>query len=295
MLVDAENNVVDRQLAKTRNDGPAAVAEHVGRLLAKLDPDGGIDSVGVGTPGVIVGSTVEQAVNLRGWDGAVDFGQMLVGTTGRRVVLGNDVAMALAGEHRCGSAVGVENVLAISVGTGVGGSLILDGEARSGPRGFAGEVGHVEVAVPSDNVPMCACGTRGHLEAYLGRASLERRARSLHASGTPTLLIDLAGEKRMTSSVWLDALEAGDELAHRLLDDATNALAVAITSAVTMLDLELVVLGGGFASRLGKGWRNRVEALHAERMTIGAPARLVGSGIGDNAAALGAALMSAEP
>ncbi len=330
VLVDAEGTVVDRVLAKTQHSGPQDVADHVSRLVAKLDPGAAIDSVGVGMPGVISGSTVAEVTNLRGWDEPVDFGSLVATSTGRRVVLGNDVSMAALAEHRYGNARGVDNVLHIAVGTGVGGALILDGQLRSGSRGLAGEIGHTAVpAFPGSSTTvrqggvssaaveplsggsdqaggphrdvlgdaplMCACGGVGHLEAYLGRASLERRARAAYEHGVSTLLVDAAGDRRMTSTIWVDALAAGDDLAHQLLDDASQALAGSITAAVTLLDLELVVLGGGFASRLGGEWRQRIAILHQAAMTIGRPATIKGSGIGDNAAALGAALSQTTP
>ncbi len=302
VLVDAEGVVTDRALAKTQRSGPQSVADDVARLLAKLDPQHQISSVGVGMPGVISAAGVQLAVNLQGWDTPVDFVPLLSKATARKVTLANDVSMAAVAEHRVGSARGTQDALHIAVGTGVGGALVLDSKLRTGERGLAGEIGHTavpNVRLPHASIrlprPVCACGAAEHLEAYLGRAALERRARQAMGRGVASALSDLAGDSRMTSSVWLDALDTGDALATLLLDEATQALAVAITSAVTLLDVELVVVGGGFASRLGGAWRNRVAAMHAEMMSIANPSKIKGSGIGDNAAALGAALQTQTP
>ncbi len=288
--VDRQQKVIDRATAKTHKSGPAEVADQISNLLSKLDPDRRVEAVGVGVPGVVVGSNVERAVNLVGWESPVDFGSLLSGVSGRRVHLANDVSMALVAEHQLGRARGVGNVLQLSVGTGVGGALMLDGRLRHGPHGLAGEFGHMEVPGMPRVGPGCSCGGHGHLEAYLGRSGLERRARAHHVDGESTMLIDRAGDRRITTTVWIEALEAGDLLARRLLDEATTALSRVITAAVTTLDIELVVLSGGFASRLGADWRATVSELHADAMTIGAPASVVGTAVGDDAAAIGAAI-----
>src|SRR6266550_1590552 len=112
---------------------------------------------------------------------------------------------------------GAAAVLGVWVGTGVGGGLILDGTLRRGDSGYAGEIGHT-IVHPGGRV--CGCGGRGHLEAYAGRAALEREARERHAAGTPTALVELAGDARMTSRVWASALDASDVVAIELLDEA---------------------------------------------------------------------------
>jgi len=179
-------------------------------------------------------------------------------------------------------------VLGVFVGTGVGGAVMLGGELRRGPNGMAGEIGHV-VVHPGGRT--CGCGGRGHLEAYAGRAGMERRARELEASGHDTVLVELAKAKRMTSSVWAKALAQGDQVAMSLVDEGVEALGYAIGAVVTVLDLELVVVGGGLADRLGPAFIGRVEQAVRSQQFAGTRVRVVPAELGDRAGALGAALL----
>ncbi len=299
--VDQAGKVTGRSLAKTSKDGPEAVLGQIERLVEKLDPDTTADRVGIGAPGTISEGTVDLAVNLAGWDRPVQVAERLQETLQRPVVIDNDVNMALYAETVLGSAQEVSNVLGVWVGTGVGGALVLDGNLRRSTRGLAGEIGHVAVVGGGNRphlgeaavtVAACSCGGRGHLEAYAGRAALERLARAEHSSGRPTQLVELAASSRMTSTIWVEAWANGDAVATELLQQAARATATAITAATTLIDLDAVVIGGGFASRLGSPWRRMVAEIHASQMTIGAPATITGSGIGDNAAAIGAALFA---
>jgi len=148
--------------------------------------------------------------------------------------------------------------LGVFWGTGVGGGVVVDGRLLVG-RGSAGEIGHV-CAKPGGR--LCNCGLEGCVEAYAGRGSLEARAREL-ADGRPTVLFELMRERgrdRLTSGIWLRALEAGDEVAEALLRRAVEALGVGIGSAVTLLDVEAVVIGGGLGERLGQPWLERIAA-----------------------------------
>ena len=142
---------------------------------------------------------------------------------------------------------------------------------------------------------LCGCGGRGHLEAYAGRAAMERRARDLERKGRDTVLVDLAPGRRMTSGVFVKALAAGDAVAIELLDDAVGALGVAIASCVSLLDIALVVVGGGLADRMGPSFVERVEqACRADVFPRNPDLRIVPAALGDRGGSMGAALMAAE-
>jgi glucokinase len=204
----------------------------------------------------------------------------------------NDVNVGTLAEHRAGAAQGFDDVLGVFVGTGVGGGLILDGKLRRGPSGVAGEIGHMVVRAGGRK---CGCGGRGHLEAYAGRASMERRARELDLEGHDTALVELAGAKRMTSGVFGKALDAGDAVTIELLDEAVAALGTAIASVATVLDLSLVVVGGGLADRLGPAFVGRIEqAVRSELFAEGSALRVVPAKLGDQGGAIGAALVAGD-
>ena len=287
--------VVSESKGKTPvQGGPLGVVDAIAKVVADLGGNSS-DVIGVGAPGVIdvAGGIVRAAPNLPGWIEPFALGPALAETLGvDKVVVDNDVNVGTVAEHRLGAGRGADEMLGIFVGTGVGGGLILDGRLRRGASGLAGEIGHV-VVVPRGR--SCACGGRGHLEAYAGRAGMERRARELEAQGTDTVLVELAKTKRMTSSVWSKALAAGDQVAIDLIDEAVGALGRSIAATIMTLDLQLVVIGGGLADRLGAAFVGRVEqAVRSELFAGGSPVRIVPAELGDRAGAIGAALLAAS-
>lgn len=289
------NDVIAEAKGKTPvQGGPLAVVDAVRKVVDGLGAPKRANLVGIGVPGNVDAdaSTVRFAPNLSGWVGPFDLGAALSDALdGRAVMVDNDVNVGTLAEHRRGVAQGVPDVLGVFVGTGVGGGLILGNELRRGPSGLAAEIGHVIVR-PDGRV--CRCGGRGHLEVYAGRASMERRARTLESRGRDTMLVDLAPARRMTSSVFAKALAAGDVLAVELLDDAVTTLGIAIASAVTLLDVPMVVLGGGLADRLGPAFVGRVEQAGRSRVYRDNPVRVVPTALGDRGGAIGAALLAAD-
>jgi len=287
--------VVAEAKGKTPSQGgPLGVVDAIAKVVAELGGSPS-DVIGVGAPGVIdvERGIVRAAPNLPGWIEPFALGPALAETLGvGKVVVDNDVNVGIVAEHRLGAGRGADELLGVFVGTGVGGGLILDGRLRRGATGLAGEIGHV-VVTPSGRT--CGCGGRGHLEVYAGRAGMERRARDLEAKGTDTVLVELARTKRMTSSVWAKALAAGDQVAINLIDDAVGALGRAIAAVIMTLDLQLVVIGGGLADRLGAAFVGRVEqAVRSELFAGGSPVRVVPAELGDRAGALGAALLASS-
>jgi glucokinase len=176
-------------------------------------------------------------------------------------------------------------MLCVFVGTGVGGGMVLDGKLRRGPTGMTGEIGHVVTG--GDRA--CGCGLPGHLEAYAGRRGLETEARRRAAAGESSLLVELAGDQRMKSGVFLKAWEAGDPMAVSLIDEAVQALAIAMASAAMLIDLDLIVVGGGLAEKFGARMLNPLRTAVAERVYAGQRLDVVAAALGDNAGVVGAA------
>jgi glucokinase len=275
--------------------GPLAVVDAMAAVVRELGPIEHLAGVGVGAPGVIDphDGTVQQAPNLPGWMEPFDVADALSSALdGVPVTVDNDVNVGTLAEHRLGAGKGADDLLGVFAGTGIGAGVVLDGELRRGPTGAAGEIGHMIVRRGGR---LCGCGGRGHLEAYAGRAAMERRARDLEQKGRDTILVDLAPGRRMTSGVFVKALAAGDAVAIELIDDAVGALGVAIASAVSVLDIALVVVGGGLADRLGPSFVGRVEeACRADVFPRNPDLRIVPAALGDRGGSMGAALMAAE-
>lgn len=253
-----------------------------------------VDGVGVGSPGVVMAGTVGGASNVPGFLERFSLADLLKQKVGRDVRVTNDVTAAAIAEHRLGAGRGTADVLGIHVGTGVGGGIILDGKPFEGGAGGAGEFGHIVVAMGG---AVCTCGRRGCVEAYAGRRAMELAAERALAAGTPTILFDVMREKnkpRATSGIFKEAYDRGDPLVADLLDGAIEALGAGIASAVNLLDVDVVVLGGGLADKFGEWFRMRVDAAMRPHLFLQPPrVRVVSAELGDEGGAIGAALLAA--
>jgi glucokinase len=209
-----------------------------------------IDAVGVGAPGAADPKTgiVHKAPNL-GWVD-VPLGDLLSDRFHAPVAIGNDVQVAILGEHAYGAAKGKSRAVGIWIGTGIGGGLIVDGELDKGHRGAAGEIGHM---ILDENGPKCPCGRMGCAEAYASRTSMEREVFALIGAKKKSVIPALMKEKgktRMTSSVMERALEANDPVMKQVLAKAQHYLGLLTGNIVNLYDPEVIVIGGGIAQRL---------------------------------------------
>jgi glucokinase len=302
VIVDSDHEVLGQARRPTPVDGgPPAVADEITAVVreaseaAGLEP-GSLGAIGVGSPGAVDAraGTVAHARNLPGWEGVFPLGPTLAKALGPPVFLGNDVNVAVEAEFRLGAARPYSSIIGVWWGTGVGGALILDGKPWLG-RGAAGEIGHTVVKL---NGARCPCGRRGCLEAYAGRAAMETHARTLVARGEKTdlfMIMEKAGRTRLSSGVWESALEKGDKLAVGLIGRAIAALGAGIASAINLLDLEAVVIGGGLGTRFGQPGADRVAHAMSPHLFVPERAPAVhAAALGDLGGALGAALI-AEP
>jgi len=252
--------------------------------------------IGVGSPGTVDQKTglVSHAANINGFEAGYALGKRLAGLTGAKVVIDNDVRVAVLGEHRAGAGRGIDNFLGVFLGTGVGGGLVLNGVLRRG-RGAAGEVGHTVV---KDEGRLCGCGRRGCLEAYASRSGIERQARALMKKGRKTELFDIMharGRSTLTGGVIYRALERKDRVTLELIDDAVWALGIALASAQNLLDLEGMIIGGGLGDRLGQPFIDRVTAaMHPHLFVDDRPPKLLPTALKDLSGAVGAALLAAD-
>jgi glucokinase len=279
--------------------GPQAVADEIAAAVreasetAGLEPDA-LTAIGVGSPGAVDGraGTVAQARNLPDWEGVFPLGPTLAKALGPPVSLGNDVDVAVDAEFRLGAARPYSSFIGVWWGTGVGGAIILDGKPWLG-RGAAGEIGHTVVKL---NGAHCPCGRRGCLEAYAGRGAMEAHARRLVARGEKTELFEIMekeGRTRLSSGVWERALAKDDKLAVALIGRAIAALGAGIASAVNLLDVEAVVIGGGLGTRLGQPYADRIARAMDPHLFVRERAPAVHTAaLGDLGGAIGAALLA---
>jgi glucokinase len=299
IVVDHSNTVLGSARHPTPTTGtPDDVAAEMvaaidGATKAAGTTTAALAGVGVGSPGAVDPDTgtISSARNLPGWDGSYALGPELSKRLGTKVFVGNDVQVATAAEYALGESHRYDSLLGVFWGTGIGGGLILDRKPWRG-RGGAGEIGHMVVRRGGRR---CPCGNDGCLEAYAGRAAMEERARAQVKKGQKTELLKIMKDKdhvRFTSSVWAEAIERKDELATELIDEAVLALGAGIASAVNLLDVEAVIIGGGLGVRFGQPYVERIrEAMLLNIFPGHRPPDLNLVGLGDLGGALGAALL----
>lgn len=202
-----------------------------------------IDAIGVSAPGPLdpVAGVIRRAPNLAGWV-EVPIRARLEQRLGRPVRLENDANAAALAEWRFGSGRGSRAFVYLTMSTGVGGGLVLDGRLYRGARYGAGEIGHIPV-VPGGR--RCVCGLRGCLEAYTGGAALARRIREdLEAGAASSIRERVAGDpSRVSARVWVEAVRAGDAYAVRLYEEWLDRLAQGLAIVVLALDPDRIALG----------------------------------------------------
>jgi glucokinase len=300
VVVGPDHTVLGQARHITPLQGPAAVAAEMAETLREATSAAGVQvsdlvSVGVGAPGVIdaEAGTVAQAGNIAGWDIVFPLAATLSRALGVRVGLANDVDVATLAEFELGAGAPYQDLLGVFWGTGVGGGLILHGQRWEG-RGSAGEIGHMVVRRGGAH---CPCGRRGCLEAYAGRGAMEIYARKLHEEeNEPTRLFKIMERRnklRLSSGVWAEALEQHDEMAERLIDRALLALGAGIASAINLLDVPAVVIGGGLGTRLGQPYAEKILVAMMPHLFVDSrPPVVLTAALGDLGGAVGASLIA---
>jgi glucokinase len=297
VVVDGDGAVVGQARHPTPHEGgPPAVITALAGGLREAAKAAGVETaeltgVGVGSPGEIDDGTVAHARNLPDWDDTFPLASALSEQVGAPVVVANDVGAAVDAEAKLGAGKDYGSFLGVWWGTGIGGAVVIGGERWLG-RGAAGEIGHTVVKMGGAR---CECGRRGCLEAYAGRGAMERKARKEAAGGTKTDLFDLMekhGRQRLTSGIWARALEHNDKLAEKLIHRAVVALGAGIGSAVNLLDVEAVVIGGGLGTRFGQPYVERIEQQMMKHLFVPErPPAVLPAALGDLGGAIGASLL----
>ncbi len=301
VIVDGRNKVLASARRPTPQEGgPQAVADAMVEAVTEAARSAGFETsqlkgVGVGSPGIVTDDgAVTSARNLPDWAGTFPLSTMLAKALGTPVFVGNDVQVATDAEFKLGAGKPYKSLLGVFWGTGVGGGLILGGKPWLG-RGGAGEIGHMVVVIDGAR---CPCGRKGCLEAYAGRAAMEARARRRVEKGRKTDLFTLMKEhnrERLTSAIWQRALERDDKLATQIIDEAVWALGAGIASAVNLLDVEAVIIGGGLGVRFGAPFAERIaREMQPHLFNDQRPPDVLVAALGDLGGAIGASLLARQ-
>ncbi len=300
VLVDADMRILDRVAVATKpEEGSDAVIGRMVGTLCELTAKRGYDAsdvraIGIGCPGPLDQSAgmVLDAPNLM-WRNVAVAGPM-AHATGRPVFLENDANVAALAENRMGAGRGARHMMYVTVSTGIGSGLILDGKLHVGATGAAGELGHVTMVADG---PLCGCGNRGCLESLASGTAIARRAREIASRpGGEGILEAARGDiSAIDTRVVASAAASGDAAAEAIMRASFEYLGIAVANVVNLLNLDMVVIGGGVASvgdvmfdTVRRVVRLRAFACMARGLQI-LPALL-----GGDAGALGAACYAVE-
>lgn len=250
-VVDARGTVIAQTVIRTDTHDTvepyiAELAAALKKIIAEAGAEGAIRGIGVGAPNAnYYTGDIENAVNLSwGHTGSLHFAAMLKEAMGGiPVSLTNDANAAAMGEMTYGAARGMKNFIMITLGTGVGSGIVINGEIVYGHDGFAGELGHTSIV--RHNGRLCNCGKTGCLEAYCSAIGMARTAREwLDMTDEPSLLRSL---DVITSKDIYDAAKEGDALAKKLFDYTGTMLGAACADFIAFSAPEAIVLFGGLA------------------------------------------------
>jgi len=294
-LVSDEGTVAAFLLRAWSGGDPADAVAAAAGLVEELERPGGEarpNACGVGCAGLVDGArgVVRLSPNLPSWRD-VELARLLSEALGARTLVENDANAAAYAEHRAGAARGAGNAAVLTIGTGVGGGLILGGRLYRGSHGFAGEVGHATIDLDG---PACACGGTGCLERLVSADAIVARAAE-RARGGSSALAAAARAGALTAKDVGEAAAGGDAAALGVMEETGRLLGVGLANLVEILDLEVIVIGGGVASA-GESLLSPARTEMAARVA-GPPWRLpkvVPALLGETAGVVGAALLAAH-
>lgn len=295
VLTDLDARVVRRADAPLADLSPAAaiaaLQTGVAQVTAGIDAARLLPAIGLGTPGLVdmAAGVVKTAVDVGWFD--VPIGAMAASALGMAAYVANRSKVGALAELWCGHDPAAQNLIYISIGTGVAAGIVIQGQLYTGVNSSAGELGHVTV-LPGG--PLCACGNRGCLQALVSAPAIASRAREQLRQAPDSLLPALVEghPERIVAETVFAAAEQGDPLARQVMDETAQYLGIAVANLVNLFNPELIVLGGP----VGQAGPVLLDPVRTEvqRRAMAYPlsaARIVTSTLGADAGAIGAAVL----
>lgn len=298
-LVDGKGNILYKQQRATMADKGAEPLMHLvtniaeSLLLHAAEEDLDIRWLGVGTPGAVdarTGTVIGLSPNIAGWQGTA-IGETLSDRLNMTVYVENDANNVAVAEARFGAAIGYSSVVCVTIGTGVGGGLILNGKLWRGANHSAGEIGHMSINFDG---PECGHGVRGCIERYCSSSAIIDRARKKLSGGLTPVFEEVLDEglDDLNIKKIFSAAKKGDHLAVEVIEETADLLATGLAGVVNLLNPEIVVIGGGVAD----GGGGFVDAVSAGIRAKAFPSatenlRVTKATLGNNAGFIGAALL----
>lgn len=282
---------VDKWEIKTRteNKGSAILHDVAYSVAEKLKehaiPKEAVLGIGVGVPAPVSEDGIVNGTANLGWE-YKEVKHELEELTGIKVKVGNDANVAALGEMWKGGGLGQKNIVMVTLGTGVGGGIIIDGQILTGAGGAGGEIGHI--CVNYEETEQCGCGNRGCLEQYASATGIVRLAKKkLEAGAADTVL----NAENVTAKDVFDAVKAGDQVAMEIAEEFGRYLGYALANIAALVDPAAIVIGGG-VSKAGEILLDYVEKAYEERVFFANKrVRFALAQLGNDAGIFGAAKM----
>jgi glucokinase len=293
-IVSKRGKILKRSLIPTEAcQGPSRVIENIKRSIYELldsVPLSKIEAIGIGAPGPVLYSEgiILNPPNLPGWR-KVPLQRLIGNEFKKKVILENDANAAAIGEATFGVAKGIKNFIYMTVSTGIGGGIILNGKLYKGSIGGAGEVGHMIIKTDGEG---CGCGNRGCLEAMASGRAMARRAKAEAKNNSVMLLLAGGRRDKINAKTIEDAAKLGDKLAKEIIKDTAFYLGVGLANLINILAPDMIVLGGG-VMKMGKPFLHEVErtARAHSLPPAGEHVKIAHVKLGEDAGVLGAAAL----
>lgn len=297
-IVDKDYKIVASSKMKTNAPRPAAeIFDDIAKVVFEaLDKAGvtmdEIESIGMGTPGTVnkAEETIEFANNLK-FDN-VPAGAMLRERLGKTVYMDNDANCAALGEAKAGAGNGVDNFIAITLGTGVGSGVVVDGHILSGANYAAAEMGHMVIVVDGAK---CTCGRHGCWESYASATALISQTREAMRHEQDSLMWHVADEdlNKVNGRTAFDAMRQGDAAAKKVVDRYIYYVACGLINAINIFQPEIICIGGGISHEgetllepLRRHIRRERYSMYSKTQT-----KICAAQLGNDAGVIGAALL----
>ena len=295
-LVDFEGKIIYSNTVPTRAEmgyeaGVNSIKQAIKDLMSETGADNStIEAIGFGLPGQIdyKEGVVKNLPNIPGWVN-IPIADIVSKEFGIPVKVDNDVRCAALAELNYGAGKGTQNLICITVGTGIGSGLIINGKLVRGASNAAGEIGHIKLQM--DNGPICGCGDRGCLEAFASGPAIVAMAEEYIRGGKSTKYRELANPD-ITPYIVAEAAKQGDVVAKQIFETIGTYIGIGLSSVVNLLNPEKIVIGGGVADAGDLLFEPIKAALKKRSMPIqGAAVEVVHAELGNTAGVIGASLL----
>ena len=300
-VITREGQMLSRTYRLTlAHEGPQKVINHMVDAVERSLRKAGLELSAIGGVGIAAAAIIDigrglvsEAPNLPRWHN-IPLRDRLADSLGKPVFLLNDASAAALGEHRMGAGRGLDNLIYITVSTGIGGGLIINGRLYNGADGCAAEIGHMIILVDG---PACMCGQHGCFEALASGTAIARMAQQRLAAGGKSHLAELSQGKmeNVTAELVAKAARRNDGLALNVIDEAARYLGIGLANLVNMINPQMIIIGGGVSKMGAMLFRPARKSMKEHAFKLPArTVRVVRPRLGMDAGLIGAAIYTRE-